>query len=158
MEKNEELAKVQAWIVKLETKLVDSDSKVMVLESQLQASQFRVKVTEDKAWVIEEWAESTVARVEAFSRSKAFKDEVVEGSMNAFKLGFTECKKKVAKAFLAPDLSRINDLEPKEEAEEEDGRREVADGEAKDKAKLVGGTLETSTISNPKEAVEDPKG
>lgn len=58
--------------------------------------------------------------------------------MDTFKFGFAKCKKKVAKAFLALDLSGITDLEPKEEAKGEEEGREEANGEDETKAKLVG--------------------
>lgn len=56
--------------------------------------------------------------------------------MDAYKLGFIECKNKVVEAFRSLDLSGITDLEPEEEAKGKD-EGEGADGGAKTRAELV---------------------
>lgn len=115
---------------------------MLVIEAQLQASTFKVEVDEAKAHVIKEEVKSMRPKeIEDYKKSKDFEDEVVEGSLDAYKLGFVEYKKRITKAFLALDLSNITDAKPKEEeeAEAEEGREwEEVDEEARAEAEVVG--------------------
>lgn len=71
-----------------------------------------------------------------YKASKAFLEELVESSMEAYQFGFAECKSNVAQAFPELEPSNIVDVEPKEgegEAVEETSKRVT-----KTKAKPVG--------------------
>lgn len=91
----------------------------------------KAEAAKAKAWAVEVEATSASSWVVAYyKRSKDFKDEVSKAAWDAFQQGFTEAKKKVAKAFLSIDLANIMAMEPKQQEEGEE--KEVMVGEAKD--------------------------
>lgn len=104
------ITKRWAQVAKLEAKLANTESKVVVLDAQLQASKSKVMATKAKAQAIEKWANSIGAWVvRKFRGSKVLEDEIAVGYRMPSN-GFTECKDKVAYAFLGIDLSSIVDL------------------------------------------------
>lgn len=58
--------------------------------------------------------------VEVYKKSKIFEDEDIEGSYDAYQLGFTKCKKKVIEALLGLNLDGIIDVKPEEKGKEEE--------------------------------------
>ena len=62
-------------------------------------------------------AKSAIA---VFRSSREYKEELAEGCIDSFHLGFEECRKKVARAFPNLDLSTITESEDEEDGEEEE--------------------------------------
>lgn len=126
----------------LETRLVDTTTKGMVLESRVQYVGFRLKGAEVVAWEVKKRAkaietttraaEAEVALVgtqviEEYKKSTYLKDEVGKATYDSFQKGFAKCKKMVVEAFPGLDLTDIIVVEPKQqkEGEEEDETRVI---------------------------------
>lgn len=142
------ITKERAWVIELEVKLANFESKGAIIEIKHQTIESRTEAVEARAQATEYQVEEARTRVvEEYKGSQAFKDKVVEATLDAFKLRFIECKK-VAKTFPALDLSNINDAELEEEAEWEEG------GEGKEANKEV--RVEVKVVSI-EEVIELPK-
>ena len=95
----------RAWI-----KLEEVDSSAIKVErciSSLReevhwASLAQFKLEERVSELVKDTRVTSKKAIEEYKKSKAFKDEVIEGTLDIFLFGFDECKKQIR--FLHPDL------------------------------------------------------
>lgn len=114
-EKDEKLATKRSWVPDLEIKVVDAESRRIVIVERLRTTDLQVKATQA----------TTDQAIEEYKRSKDFKNEMVEGCLEALHLGFLECKKEGSQAFQELNLSAIVEFDDECEEEVIEGGSEV---------------------------------
>lgn len=139
IKKDEVITKKRTRVNELEAKLGDVELKVLIIESHLRVSDSKLRTTNSKLRATKEHANSNSAQaVEEYKASKAFFEELVESSMEAYQVRFTECKDKVAQAFSELDMSNIINVETNEGEGEGKATEETTEGEARTKAESIG--------------------
>ena len=93
----------------------------ITLREDLAEVDLRSKKAEERVGLLEKESESAQARaageaVAKFRKSSEYRDDIAENCLEAFHLGFLECKGKVAKVFPALDLGAVREYDDDEEA------------------------------------------
>ena len=120
-----------ARISALSEEIRTEKEKNNALQGELDNSNSRRRLAEEKVSSLKDDLKLARYAVESavavFRSSREYKEELAESCIDSFHLGFEECRKKMARAFLNLDLSTITESEDEEGEEGEEAADRVVE-------------------------------